>query len=378
MATPGPRQSNFFSMKKKASARAASSGPSQDVPPPMKPPPARVTVAAHGPAVGASGSTNAAALLGEGTFAPPPTKNTPLINLTVPATATPIVEVASESAPATASGHQKRKTRKVEKSSSKRHRREGKELTAPLPGGVFSPDYNVSRFIDFNRGPAYVALLESLPGRVMVDSVSEMANRTASMIDYICEHGDVRGSGEVKKLLIQEEEKAKALGEELVGARKALENEKKRSAESLQEATKLLEDERKAKAVLEEDQKQLKEDVARLKEVEEKLQGRTVELHSELKKVRAELKAAEEKITLLNDSLVAEHEDGFYKAIRQAEVLLKIEKPLSLGFDIYKDVYHGVLTDIQEPEEADAGEGAGTGDGERAEVVESAADPHNA
>lgn len=100
----------------------------------------------------------------------------------------------------------------------------------------------MSRFIDFHRGPAYTALLESLPGRVMLDSMAEMASRTASMIDCIREYGDVRGSGEVKRLLTQEEEKVKALGEELASAKKALEDEKNRSVESLEKVTKLLEE----------------------------------------------------------------------------------------------------------------------------------------
>lgn len=119
--------------------------------------------------------------------------------------------------------------------------------------------------------------------------------------------------------------------------------------------------------------------VAEQKEVEKKLQGQTVELHTELKTVRAELKAAEEKIVSLNDNLVAEHEDGFYKAVRQVEVLLNIQKPLELGFDIYKDVYNGVMMDIEQPEETDAGvEAAGAGAREAVEVVGSAADPTDA
>lgn len=56
------------------------------------------------------------------------------------------------------------------------------------------------------------------------------------------------------------------------------------------------------------------------------------------------MKAARERISELNTSLVTEHEQGFYKALRQAEVLLKVEKPLALGFDLEKDVYDGVLT----------------------------------
>lgn len=79
-----------------------------------------------------------------------------------------------------------------------------------------------------------------------------------------------------------------------------------------------------------------------------------MELHTELKTVQAELKATEEKITVLNKSLVVEHEDGFYKALPQAEVLLNVEKPFELGFDLYKDVYGGVLMDIEPPVEAAA------------------------
>lgn len=84
-----------------------------------------------------------------------------------------------------------------------------------------------------------------------------------------------------------------------------------------------------------------------------------MELHTDLKAVQAELKAAEEKIFILNDSLVTEHEDGFYKALCQAEVLLNVEKPFELGFNLYKNVYEGVLMDIEPPSEAAAEPEAG-------------------
>lgn len=246
MATRGRCQSNVL-VAKKASTWAANVGKDQAIPPPKRPPlaTARVTIASLGPQIGAASSANllkaSLLLIGEGTSTPAHVlsagRSTAVVNTNLAA------EVASESAPVTASAHKKRKSRKGSKSSSKKCRREGKESAVPLPGGVFSPEYNVGRFIDFNRGPTYLALLESLPGCAMMDSVFEMASRTASMIGYIREFGDIWGSGEVKSLLLKDEEKTATLQAELEGARKALEEEKQRSAEGatkLEEAAKRL------------------------------------------------------------------------------------------------------------------------------------------
>lgn len=57
-----------------------------------------------------------------------------------------------------------------------------------------------------------------------------------------------------------------------------------------------------------------------------------------------DLAAARAKIAELNANVVIEHEEGFFKALRQASVLLNVAKPLEIGFDIEKDVYDGVLT----------------------------------
>lgn len=78
--------------------------------------------------------------------------------------------------------------------------------------------------------------------------------------------------------------------------------------------------------------------VALLKEQEK----RTIALHEDLWATR-------EKIVELNASIVNEHEEGFYKALRQAVVLLHVHEPFDVGFDIEKDVYDGELVYLGPP-----------------------------
>lgn len=62
-----------------------------------------------------------------------------------------------------------------------------------------------------------------------------------------------------------------------------------------------------------------------------------------------DLLGARNKIVELSASIVAKHEEGFYKALRQAAVLLKVDKPFDIGFDLEKDVYGGELVYIGPP-----------------------------
>lgn len=63
--------------------------------------------------------------------------------------------------------------------------------------------------------------------------------------------------------------------------------------------------------------KQLKSAVVEHREIEQRLQERTVVLHTDLNAIQEDLKAARERISELNASVVTEHEEGFYKALRQ-------------------------------------------------------------
>lgn len=51
---------------------------------------------------------------------------------------------------------------------------------------------------------------------------------------------------------------------------------------------------------------------------------------------------------------MTKHEEGFFKALRQAAVLLKVHEPFAIGFDIEKDVCDGELVYLGPPS---AGEG---------------------
>lgn len=84
-------------------------------------------------------------------------------------------------------------------------------------------------------------------------------------------------------------------------------------------------------ANLPEECNQLKLSAIRQKEVECGLREKTAALTEELARVK-------EKIAELNASIVVEHEEGFYKALRQAVVLLNGHEPFDVGFDIEKDV----------------------------------------
>ncbi|KOM38259.1 hypothetical protein LR48_Vigan03g164100 [Vigna angularis] len=63
---------------------------------------------------------------------------------------------------------------------------------------------------------------------------------------------------------------------------------------------------------------------------------------------------ANETMSTLNSNVVIEHEEGFNKAMRQADFLLKVD-PLAFGFDINKDVFNGKMLLIDEADDEDAG-----------------------
>lgn len=106
------------------------------------------------------------------------------------------------------------------------------------------------------------------------------------------------------------------------------------ASSKLKETVDLLKEAQVANSELTEECNQLKAATVEQKEVERRLQGRIVKLH-------ADLRVAQEKIAELNAGVVTEHEEGFYKALSQAAVLLHVHEPFVVGFDIEKDVYDG-------------------------------------
>lgn len=198
MAAPNPRQSNFLISKRGSSSTPMAKG--GVVPPPKRPPPpARVTIVVVRPPPSEAvlegvplkektslrGSSHAPA--GEGS-------SQPLIIL-VASTTLPTKSI-SQSAPVGVSipSRKRRRYRKEgDTSSSRKSRREDSDPPVILPGGVFSTDYNVSRRVDLNMGPAQRAIVESIPSPDMLDAIFEMSSRTASMVGFLRQFGDVRG-----------------------------------------------------------------------------------------------------------------------------------------------------------------------------------------
>lgn len=84
-------------------------------------------------------------------------------------------------------------------------------------------------------GPVQPSIVESITSPALLDAIFEMSSRTASMVGFLREFGDARGSGEVKAALLKEQEKVKALELELENLRKACKEDGKRSAETSKE-----------------------------------------------------------------------------------------------------------------------------------------------
>ncbi|KOM56178.1 hypothetical protein LR48_Vigan10g207000 [Vigna angularis] len=64
-----------------------------------------------------------------------------------------------------------------------------------------------------------------------------------------------------------------------------------------------------------------------------------------------EVAKAKEQIAELESTILFEHEEGFNKALRQVTLLAGIKDPFALGVDIEKDVFNGVLVDLNAVEE---------------------------
>lgn len=145
----------------------------------------------------------------------------------------PPSDVASRLLPADPSTFRKRrKSRKDrDRSSSKRNRREG----APLPGGVFSTEYNVGRRVNFHMGSTHKAILETMSGPALLNAIFEMSSRTTSMVRYLREVGGLPGSEEAKKALLEEIEKMATLQASLDASKEEHEKENERLSEVQQE-----------------------------------------------------------------------------------------------------------------------------------------------
>ncbi|KOM50267.1 hypothetical protein LR48_Vigan08g109400 [Vigna angularis] len=191
-------------------------------------------------------------------------------------------------------GH-KDKEASSSRSASKKARKGKEKAPSPLlPGGIFSPAFNMSDRTKFHVSSSQRALIEPLSEMILI-------------------HDDYD-----KKILEAD-----------------LEKTKKGSVD----ATDRLTSARKDYDRLMEECGQLKVTVSHQKNSENGLFRSNRALTDDLAK-------AKEKVSELEAGIVFEHEEGFHKALRQASVLAGIQEHFALGFDIEEDVFDGVLVDL--------------------------------
>ncbi|KOM38158.1 hypothetical protein LR48_Vigan03g154000 [Vigna angularis] len=261
----------------------------------------------------------------------------------------------------TAEGRKDKEGSSSRSASKKARKDKGKEkdrervLAVPLPGGVFSPDFSMSDRTKFHMSSSQRALIEPLSELELTNAMLEMSTRTSALAWYLRNFADRPGVAEVRAELDREKKNAASLQvtlEEMVlnqdeydkrieQLEADLEKVKRESAEGLAAAR--IEQERLA-----EESRQkielLEAEVTRIKEAESCRAKANEELTLEVAK-------AKEQIAELESTILFEHEEGFNKALRQVTLLAGVQDPFALGVDIEKDVFNGVLVDLNAAEE---------------------------
>ncbi|KOM30532.1 hypothetical protein LR48_Vigan01g008600 [Vigna angularis] len=359
MTTPGPRKSNFFAIRKKSGASSSTARPT-NVPNVPRPPPlgGRQTTVRITPKVGVPPADKTG---GSNIKVPPPNPQPELAAVQVD----PLSEAATVSAdplkrkrkdPAAEGrrdkeGSSSRSASKKARKGKDKEKDRGKAPAVPLPGGIFSPAFSMSDRAKFHMSSSQRALIEPLSELEMTNAMLEMSTRTSALAWYLREFADRPGVAEVRAELDIEKKNSASLQqtlEEMVlnqdeydkkieQLEADLEKTRREAAEGL--AAALAEQERSA-----EEGRQLKAEVARLKEAESDRAKANEELTLEVAK-------AKEQIAALESPILFEHEEGFNKALRQVTLLAGVQDPFSLGVDIEKDVFDGVLVDLNAAEE---------------------------
>ncbi|KOM45849.1 hypothetical protein LR48_Vigan06g115500 [Vigna angularis] len=232
------------------------------------------------------------------------------------------------------------------RSASKKARKDkGKEkdrervLAVSLPAGVFSPDFSMSDRTKFHMSSSQRALIEPLSELELTNVRAELdrEKKNAASLQVTLE-----------EMVLNQDEYDKRI-EQLEAE---LEKAKRESAEGLAAAR--IEQERLA-----EESRQkidlLEAEVTRVKEAESCRAKANEELTLEVAK-------AKEQIAELESTILFEHEEGFNKALCQVTLLAGVQDPFALGVDIEKDVFNGVLVDLNAAEENEpTAEAAGGG-----------------
>lgn len=177
------------------------------------------------------------------------------------------------------------------------------------------------------------------------------------------EMGEVHEGRDLVRELAEEQDSSTALRRRIESLAKDHEGCGERSAKlqaDLDEAQLQLANSKKAlvaaqsrETSLGEEVKKLKVEVRRLGKRGDELVEQSDRLSQELlvagedkKKLGAELTQAKEEFAQLDATVILEHEEGFNKALRQVAYLLKVD-PIASRFDLYQDVYDGVMGPVR-------------------------------
>ncbi|KAG2396558.1 uncharacterized protein HKW66_Vig0228330 [Vigna angularis] len=207
-----------------------------------------------------------------------------------------------------------------------------KAPAVPLLGGIFSPAFSMSDRAKFHMSSSQRALIEPLSELELTNAMLEMSTRTSALAWYLREFANRPGVAEVHAELDIEKKNSAFLQQTLEEMKT-----RREAAEGLAAA-------RAEQERLAEEGRQLKAEVARLKEAESDRAKANEELTLEVAKTK-------EQIAELESTILFEHEEGFNKALRQVTLLAGVQDPFSLGVDIEKDVFDGVLVDLNAAEE---------------------------
>ncbi|KOM38254.1 hypothetical protein LR48_Vigan03g163600 [Vigna angularis] len=312
MTTPALRQSNYMASRKRGGASSSSARP-KVTPNAPRPPPLRSSGDRLPP------TSDLAAVLMDPSSKAATTSVAPLVRKRKD----PAVE-----------GHKDKEGSSL-RSASKRARKgkekeKDKERTpaVPLPGGIFSPAFSMSDWTKFHMSSSQRALIEPLSEVELTNAMLEMSTRAASLAWYLKEFADRPGVEEVRAEL----------------------QEEKKNSSSLQLAMEQL--------ILNEDEydkriEQLEADLEKSKKEAGEANDRLAVARGDRERLLEECSQLKAKIAELEATIIFEHEEGFNKALRQVSLMAGIQEPYALGFDIEKDVFDGVLVDLNTVDDED-------------------------
>ncbi|KOM55465.1 hypothetical protein LR48_Vigan10g135700 [Vigna angularis] len=198
--------------------------------------------------------------------------------------------------------------------------------SVPLPGDIFSLAFSMSDRTKFHMSSSQRALIEPLSELELTNAMLEMSTRAASLTMYLKEFADRPGVEDIEQLEAD------------------LEKSKKETAKANDRL-----------AVARGDHERLLEECNQLKIKVSRQQSSEVGLLKVNRALTNDLTKANEKIAELEATIVFEREESFNKALRQASLLTGIQESFALGFDIEKDVFNGVLVDLNTVDDEEPG-----------------------